>query len=1098
MPPANIENPILNSPFEEPRFHFRFDEDGITDEVVEERRKSSYFVPVPTPRKKVKQTTIQDWAEKPPVENDDINHIRSRVRLWRDRGYPFVTPVTRQLLDHWRGRHHTRYRRLFFCQIEALETLIFLTEVLGPAEEKTVRQILAEKIAPQLNTSLPRLACKMATGTGKTAVLAMVVAWQTINHRRYPKKPAYSESFLVVAPNITIRDRLRVLLPSDPRNYYDDLDLVPPELRPDLGAARVVVANYHQLMRRARTEVAPLNRTILGKGPDDFLETPEDMARRVCAGLGRNLVVLNDEAHHCYRPCPDDEKLSADERGEANRRDLEARVWLSGLEEIHAALGVRAVYDVSATPFYLKGSGNPEGTLFPWVVSDFALIDAIEAGLVKVPRVPVADNTMVGSLPMYRRLWPQIRDALPRRGRADQEMSGPPRLPTEVESALHSLYSHYRDTFQAWQADADASPDGRTPPVFIVVCNNTTVSKLVFDWIAGHATGHPAHPDGSPHAAPGNLPLFSNVEHNRWLHRPNTILIDSAQLDSGEGMTADFKKLAARLIDEFKTDYKARFPDRSADDLTDEDLMREVLNTVGKPGKLGERVRCVVSVSMLTEGWDANTVTHILGLRAFQSQLLCEQVIGRGLRRMSYALNDAGHFDPEYAEVYGVPFDFIPCAGVGKAKKAGTPPPGRVRPVPERVVAHPWLEIEFPRLTGYRLEMSPERLSARFGPESRLTLSTADVATWTENAPVVGRTAEHTLDDLKGKRGQEIAYSIAALVLREYFPATPGDKDASRVWLFPQLLGIVRRWLAECLDLKDSTFPGLLMLGPKRHAAAAKIHRAIAAAAPGEARVRAQLPDLERTGSTARMPSFDSVRTRWATRADRCHINYVVCDSDWEAKFAQTLEQTPEVLAYAKNQNLGFFIPYTYEGEPGRYYPDYLLRVNDGRGPADLLNLVVEISGQDLEQKQAKVDTATKLWVPAVNAERAFGRWAFLEITDPHDARNSLRRFLAAGAGQSSGKIEKGLPAPASGGSDGPMHDLIRKTPGVLGGRARIGDRRIAVWMLVQDRRLGMPLENIRTQYDPPLAPDELAAAWKYYETHGEEIDQDIRANEGE
>jgi type III restriction enzyme len=380
---------------------------------------------------------------------------------------------------------------------------------------------------------------------------------------------------------------------------------------------------------------------------------------------------------------------------------------------------------------------------------------------------------------------------------------------------------------------------------------------------------------------------------------------------------------------------------------------------------------------------------------------------------MSYALNEQGHFDPEYAEVYGVPFDFIPCAGVGKAKRAGTPAPGRIRAIPERVAVRPWLEIEFPRLTGYRLEMPPERLDASFGPESRLTLSTVDVATWTENAPVVGRSTEHNLEDLRGKRNQEVAYSIAALVLRDYFPAEsrpasgasrgfggesfPPDTSTgdSRVWLFPQLLGIARRWLDECLELKDSTFPGLLLLSTKRHAAAEKIHRAIAAAAPGESRVRAQLPDLERTGSTARMPSFDSVRTRWTTRPDRCHINYVVCDSDWEAKFAATLEQMDEVVAYAKNQNLGFVIPYTHEGERESYYPDYLIKINDGHGIDDPLHLIVEISGQTLEQKQAKVDTATKLWVPAVNAERIFGRWDFLEITDPHDARNSLRGFLS-------------------------------------------------------------------------------------------------------
>jgi type III restriction enzyme len=384
---------------------------------------------------------------------------------------------------------------------------------------------------------------------------------------------------------------------------------------------------------------------------------------------------------------------------------FEARLWLTGLEAVNDARGVKVVYDLSATPFYLKGSGYPEGTLFPWVASDFSLIDAIESGIVKVPRVPVSDNAMTGVLPTYRYFWPLIREALPRKGRGTEAVTGPPHIPKELEGALRCLYAHYEKQYREWEADTAGREEGRTPPVFIVVCNNTNVSKLVFDWVAGYETGH-AHPDGTPYVAPGNLPIFSNVADNRWVARPNAILIESEQLESDEGMSADFKKLAAVEIEEFKADYRQRFPGRDAEALTDEDLLREVLNTVGKAGKLGEGVLCVVSVSMLTEGWDANSVTQILGIRAFGTQLLCEQVVGRGLRRMSYTLNKDGHFDPEYAEVYGVPFSFIPCgdSGAPREKKAGTPKPGRVKALPERVARRPWLEITFPRLTGYRYE----------------------------------------------------------------------------------------------------------------------------------------------------------------------------------------------------------------------------------------------------------------------------------------------------------------------------------------------------------------------------------------------------------
>jgi len=308
-------------------------------------------------------------------------------------------------------------------------------------------------------------------------------------------------------------------------------------------------------------------------------------------------------------------------------------------------------------------------------VSDFSLIDAIEAGIVKIPRVPVEDNNMAGVLPTYRDIWPLIREHLPKKGRGTSALSGEPQMPVELEGALQSLYDNYHKYYRLWEKNAEARARGQTPPVFIVVCNNTNVSKLVYDYVAGWER---TLSDGATVPVPGKLPLFSNVDGDRWSMRPNTILVDSEQLESGEGMSDDFKRIAGREIEEFKAEYRARFPGRDASELTDEDLLREVMNTVGKPGRLGEQIKCVVSVSMLTEGWDANTVTHIVGVRAFGTQLLCEQVVGRGLRRMSYATNAAGMFEPEYAEIYGVPFSFIPCSGTAVNPKPG-PMPTRVR-----------------------------------------------------------------------------------------------------------------------------------------------------------------------------------------------------------------------------------------------------------------------------------------------------------------------------------------------------------------------------------------------------------------------------------
>ena len=464
-------------------------------------------------------------------------------------------------------------------------------------------------------------------------------------------------------------------------------------------------------------------------------------------------------------------------------------------------------------------------------------------------------------------------------------------------------------------------------------------------------------------------------------------------------MSSAFKKIAAREIEEFKAEYRLRFPGRDAENLTDEDLLREVMNTVGKPGKLGEHVKCVVSVSMLTEGWDANTVTHILGVRAFGTQLLCEQVVGRGLRRMSYATNAEGRFSPEYAEVYGVPFSFIPCSGATTDPKPG-PLPTRVRALENRIDC----EITFPRLLGYRYDVAGERLTATFTGESRLALSTADIPTRTENAPIVGESSIHTLDDLKRRRPNEVAFLLAKLTLEKYF-RQDGDIRTDRPkkhkfdsevkpWLFPQLLGIAKRWLDECVTLKDNTFPQLLLLIKFAHDAADRIYKAIVDTADGKVALKAILHPYDTTGST-RYVDFDTTRAVFATAADKCHISHAVADTDsWEQKMAEVLEDMPEVVRYVKNHNLGFTLPYTLNGEEKHYIPDFIACIDDGRGPHDLLNLMVEVTGEKKKDKAAKVATARTLWVPAVNNHGGFGRWKFIEVADPWDAQNLIRGVL--------------------------------------------------------------------------------------------------------
>ncbi|WP_295431961.1 BPTD_3080 family restriction endonuclease [uncultured Thiodictyon sp.] len=1052
MTTVTIDNPIINSPFDEPRRHFLFSANGITDTLGRGRRKSVYFVPVPRPRLKGKtpaRLTVSKTLNPRPQpngktleldleitstaqENHLINAIRESVGLWRATGYPGVTTVTRRLLEHW--QHPDRERKLFFCQIEALETIIYLTEIAPDKGGTKARKLLKRlkdanaQATPAGHSILQRYAAKMATGSGKTVVMAMLIAWQTLNKQaedakpkdkdKKKKEPPFTDRFLIVAPGITIKDRLRTLLPSDPDNYYRALDLVPAAFQDGLGQAKIVITNYHAFMLREGGEAAGLTKRILTGKRDvsPFRETPGQMIARLCGSFGTQkdqVIVLNDEAHHCYHRKPVaalEEKLTGAAKREAERREADARVWISGLEALKKQRGIKAVYDLSATPFFLAGSGYHEGELFPWVVSDFALIDAIESGIVKVPRVPVADNTDQQESPVYRRLWDAIGKQLPSGTRAKKAEAQTPQLPKELEGALHHLYSDYAKSYAGYQVKTAAGWD-LMPPVYIVVCSNTQVSKLVFDWIAGYEK---ALNGGETVIVPGQLPIFSNVERHgeasRWSHRPNTLLIDSQALESGEALTDDFKQAAAREIDEFKAEIRERFPGRAVEALTHEDILREVMNTVGKKGKLGEHIKCVVSVSMLTEGWDANTVTHILGVRAFGTQLICEQVIGRGLRRMSYepepqtVLVDGESvtfdaFPVEYAEVYGVPFEFLPTGGGSK----------RQRPKDSTHISsvenHSKARIVFPRLTGYRHEIAAQQFSARFTESSRLILNSKQLPTIVENAPIIGASSIQRLDDLKARRINEVVFLLAKLVLERYFreeSATEyaiGGRPETEVkgWLFPQLLNIARRWLHECVipHCQDDAFPQLLLLVELAHTAADRIYQAIVSGdTSGDApRLKPILQPYNTQGDTGGI-GYLSTKATWRTN-HKSHISHVVLDSGWEGTVAKSLEDMDEVHAYVKNiPRLDFLIPYTVGGQTRTYLVDFIARIDDGHGAADLLNLLIEVSGEKRDDKDAKVATVQTLWVPAVNNDGRFGRWGFVQVKDPHDAKNNIRDFF--------------------------------------------------------------------------------------------------------
>jgi type III restriction enzyme len=649
-----------------------------------------------------------------------------------------------------------------------------------------------------------------------------------------------------------------------------------------------------------------------------------------------------------------------------------------------------AVYDLSATPFFLRGSGYDEGELFPWVVSDFSLIDAIECGIVKVPRVPVQDLPG-GAEPIYRHVYKYIRDDLPKPNRGKSATPpDPDKLPGPLQGALNALYGHYEKVFAEWQ-----QRNSGTPPVFIVVCNNTTTSKWLYDHISGY---HRLEGDQEV-IVPGKLKLFSNVldtddpAARRFLDRPNAILIDSAQLESGEALSDEFRSFAKPEIDAFKRELRARGQHDKAESMTDADLLREVMNTVGQEGRLGEQIRCVVSVSMLTEGWDARTVTHVLGVRAFGTQLLCEQVIGRALRRVSYDSFAADSFDgelrltPEYADILGIPFTFIPA---NSAPDYQPPRPlTTIRAVlPEREA----LTIEFPRVIGYRTVLPPERLHAKFSEESRLRVTPETAPPTARNEAIVGEGVTLSLDDLKQTRDSSIAFYLAGHALRTWFRDAEGTL---KPWLFPQLLTITRSWMAEYLST-PGTFPGYLLWRGPADQAVERIYRACVEGAGGTGELRPILDPYNDTGSS-RHVRFQTTKTNlYATRADKCQIDRIVMDSDWEAACAQTLEEMPEVLRYVRNEKLDFEVPYVDGSEEHHYRPDFIAVVDDGHGADDPLHLVLEVKGRRDARDDAKHDTMRRLWVPAINATERFGRWGFLMVDGPYVVAEEIRRQVLA------------------------------------------------------------------------------------------------------
>jgi len=1017
MPADFFKNPILNSPYGYPGQHWELEGGQPTGQIVEDRRDCSYLTPIPKSKKRKKDAEQTDlFADQPKVSVDGVeydptsivNQVRGQVDTWRNlpEGQWGVTPTTARLLRHWRT-HDFATIRPFFCQIEAVETAIWLAEVAPKFKAKFDYNKYLQGVNAEANPDLFRIALKLATGAGKTMVMSMLIAWQTANAVRSPGSKKYSKAFLIIAPGITIRDRLRVLLPNDTESYYHDREILPRDMMGDIEKAKIVITNYHTFQRREKLNVSKGTRRVLEGRSGEAMQTKEtegEMVRRVMGELmGEKIIVINDEAHHCYRmksgggAVDTEDDLTGDEKTEAKNENEFARMWITGIEAVKRQMGVVTVYDLSATPFFLRGSGYREGTLFPWVMSDFSLMDAIECGIVKLPRVPIADNVSDNeTMPKLRNLWEHIGKKMPK-GKGGQPFD-PKQLPPLLQTGLHALYGDYLKHFELWK-----KAGVQVPPVFIVVCSNVKASKAVYDWISGWEW---EDSKGNVTSNEGRLPLFHNFnEHGDRVDIPRTLLIDSQQLESGDALDDSFRKVYASEIEKFRREIVQRTGNAEAGKkISDSDLLREVMNTVGQQGKLGEHIRCVVSVSMLTEGWDANTVTHILGIRAFGTQLLCEQVVGRGLRRLNYNTNDEGKFGVEYANILGIPFDFTAKSQGGEI--VPPPPFEHIRAVrPDR----DHLEITFPCVEGYRVELPKETLQAKFSDDSKMRLTPAEVGpTKSLIQGIVGEGIELTVDVLGSIRPSAISYALAKELLFRKFADADGDP---KMHLFLPLQKIARQWIKECVECAGGAQLAQLLYPSILDDACERIRAAITEAYLDERPVMAIIDPHNPIGSSSAVNFRTTKPDLWDTDPKKSHVNKVACDSGWEAQFCRAVESHPRVVRYVKNQGLGLEVPYRSGEDNRRYHPDFIVVINLGdEENEELLNLIVEVKGYRRENEKAKQNTMRTYWVPGVNNLKTYGRWAFAEFAEVYGMDDELEELITKGVDE---MIEKAAAAEA-------------------------------------------------------------------------------------
>ena len=926
MDNGKIDKLIINSPYEEPKYYWEYNRETRSFTKKEGRRPAGYIVATPGAK------AIDDPGIFKPLHL--VNMIRERVKDWRAREYPGITGITKRLLEHWYNLEERDYRRFFFCQLDAIETLIWLTE--GPDADKVGIVIPSDK------GPFTRLCSKMATGSGKTIVMSMLIAWQIINKVTYPQDPRFSKYIFVVAPGLTVKSRLQVLKPEGKNNYYDEFNVVPSGLIDKLRQGKVIIRNWHALNWDTDEQLAK-KRSVDKRGA----KSDEAYVREVLGEIAsaRKIVVINDEAHHAWR-VPAESKI----RGIKKEDIEEATKWIGGLDRIHKAREILTCYDFTATPFAPTGKKSTEEALFDWIVSDFSLNDAIESGLVKTPRVVIRDDVLPDAKTYKSKLYhiyQHVKDDLNRKAEENEP------LPDLVKNGYYLLGKDWVETLNKWK-----EVGFKTPPVMITVANRTETAarvKYTFDH--------------------NGIKIDELCEPDRTLH------IDSKVLEEAES------KEEAVSINETEEEEEDNETEQKLSKKDFAELLRQKVDTVGQVGKPGEQIQSVISVGMLSEGWDAKTVTHIMGLRAFTSQLLCEQVVGRGLRRTSYELNpETGFYDPEYVNIFGVPFTFLPHESPEGPPRVPQPKT-EIKPVDEKI-QH---EITWPNVIRIEHSYRPQ-LKLDIDNVKTLILDASETATLAEMAPTIQGKPDVTqikTVDLEGLglkyRWQKITFETA----RDIFDRMQPDWQGNREYLLAQVIRIVEKFLASNKvqiepplfnrdDLRRRILFTLNMTAIVQH-----IWESIRF--ENTEKIEPVFDTEKPIRSTGDMRSWYTAKPCEFTK--KSHINFCVYDSTWEASESFELDRNPNVESWVKNDHLGFQIPYIYNGIVHKYYPDFIVKLKTG----DFL--VLEIKGEETEKDKTKRNFLDE-WVRAVNEHGGFGKWKWAVSRHPGDVGGIISKSV--------------------------------------------------------------------------------------------------------